>query len=851
MPNIAKININGTVADIKDTEARSDIATIQSALKKVSTSSDGFAPKVTSTSAYLRGDGTWSTPTDTTYAAATTKANGLMSSSDKSKLDGITSGAEVNQNAFANVVVGTTTVAADNTTDSLTLVGSNVTINPDATNDKVTIGITKDNVVSALGYTPPTTNTTYGTATTSADGLMSSSDKVKLNGIETGAQVNTITGVKGNAESSYRTGNVNITPANIGAVASSEKGAASGVVPLNASGTIDSTYLPSYVDDVLEYDSKDDFPKTGESGKIYVDISAEENNTYRWSGSKYILIAKNTNTTYTLTKSGSTITLNGSDGSTTNVSDSNTTYATATTSTDGLMSSSDKTKLNGIASGAQANQNAFSNIVVGTTTVAADNTTDSLTLVGSNVTINPDATNDKVTIGITKDNVVSALGYTPSASDTTYNVVSTGSNGLAPKVTNTSGFLRGDGTWATPTNTTYGTVSTSANGLAPKVTSTGAYLRGDGTWATPTNTTYAAATTAALGLVKTGSNITNSSGTISITKDNVTSALGYTPPTTNTTYGTGTTSVSGLTKLYTGTGSNTDGTMTQSAINSALSGKANSSHTHTKSQITDFPTIPTVNNPTITFTQNGSSKGTITLNQSGSSTIALSDTNTTYGTMGAATSSAAGSAGLVPAPASGKQSQFLRGDGTWATPTNTTYGTATTTANGLMSSSDKSKLDGVAANANNYSLPAATSSVLGGVKTGSNITNSSGTISITKDNVVSALGYTPPTTNTTYGTVSTSGNGLAPKVTSTSAYLRGDGTWATPTNTTYAAATSDALGLVQIGSNITNSDGTISITEDDVISALGYSPTTYGSATTAAEGLVKAAYVSDTTLVIF
>ena len=48
-----------------------------------------------------------------------------------------------------------------------------------------------------------------------------SAEKTKLSGIETGAQVNTITGVKGNAESTYRTGNVNLTPANIGAVPTS------------------------------------------------------------------------------------------------------------------------------------------------------------------------------------------------------------------------------------------------------------------------------------------------------------------------------------------------------------------------------------------------------------------------------------------------------------------------------------------------------------------------------------------------------------------------------------------------------------------------------------------------------
>ena len=76
-----------------------------------------------------------------------------------------------------------------------------------------------------------------------------------------------------------------------------------------------------------------------------------------------------------------------------------------------------------------------------------------------------------------------------------------------------------------------------------------------------------------------------------------------------------------------------------SKIKTALSGKAASSHTHTKSQITDFPTIPTVNNPTITITQGGATKGSFTLNQSGATTIVLTDNNTTYS---AATTSAAG-----------------------------------------------------------------------------------------------------------------------------------------------------------------------------------------------------------------
>lgn len=75
-----------------------------------------------------------------TYSDASTSSAGLMSTSDKSKLNGIASGAEVNQNAFSNVVVGSTTIAADSKTDTLTLTaGSNITLTPNATNDSITI----------------------------------------------------------------------------------------------------------------------------------------------------------------------------------------------------------------------------------------------------------------------------------------------------------------------------------------------------------------------------------------------------------------------------------------------------------------------------------------------------------------------------------------------------------------------------------------------------------------------------------------------------------------------------------------------------------------------------------------
>ena len=62
-----------------------------------------------------------------------------------------------------------------------------------------------------------------------------------------------------------------LTKSNIETGLGYARGAANGVAPLNSSSKIDATYLPSYVDDVLEYTAKANFPATGEEGKIYVD----------------------------------------------------------------------------------------------------------------------------------------------------------------------------------------------------------------------------------------------------------------------------------------------------------------------------------------------------------------------------------------------------------------------------------------------------------------------------------------------------------------------------------------------------------------------------------------------------
>lgn len=66
------------------------------------------------------------------------------------------------------------------------------------------------------------------------------------------------------------------------------KGQANGYAPLNGSSQIPQQYLPSFVDDVLEFANLAAFPATGETGKIYVAI--DTGRQYRWSGSAYVAI---------------------------------------------------------------------------------------------------------------------------------------------------------------------------------------------------------------------------------------------------------------------------------------------------------------------------------------------------------------------------------------------------------------------------------------------------------------------------------------------------------------------------------------------------------------------------------
>ena len=126
------------------------------------------------------------------------------------------------------------------------------------------------------------------------DNNYTTADKNKLTNIAEGAEVNVIDEIKVNgAVVSPTEKSVDITvpttAADVGAIPATEKGFANGVAELDSSGMVPSSQLPSYVDDVLEYDNQKSFPKTGEAGKIY--IAKDTNLTYRWSGTQYVEIS--------------------------------------------------------------------------------------------------------------------------------------------------------------------------------------------------------------------------------------------------------------------------------------------------------------------------------------------------------------------------------------------------------------------------------------------------------------------------------------------------------------------------------------------------------------------------------
>lgn len=449
------------------------------------------------------------------------------------------------------------------------------------------------------------------------------------------------------------------------------------------SGIIDAAHLPSYVDDVIEgYLDGGKFYTTksssgaysgeikAEAGKIYVDLS--NNKTYRWSGSAYVIISE-------------TIALGTTHSSAGYGDESHAAYNHSTS-----IGNPHKTTKADLGLGSVENK--------------------------SSATIRGE---------LTSANVTTALGYTPPKTDTnTWRPVQ---NNLTSTATDQSlSAAQGKalnekfGSYV-PTSRTVNGKALSANitlsagdvGAAPSShshsylplaggTMTGKINRGaGGSWISARNNVVVFGTTANSQAYNpvVGQKTSKGAWTVGNLTGDERLVFSYD---TDTDFNAGNNS-NNATYLPIGNSSQeiiTSTTIGLQSVNYAdIAGsvawsnvygrpssmpasdvyawaKASSKPSYSWSEISGRPTIPSVGNGTVTITQNGATKGTFTLNQSGNATIALTDNNTVY------------------------------------------------------------------------SLPAATSSTLGGVKVGSNITNSSGTISLTKANVTSALGYTPPTSDT-------------------------------------------------------------------------------------------------------
>lgn len=241
-----------------------------------------------------------------------------------------------------------------------------------------------------------------------------------------------------------------------------------------------------------------------------------------------------------------------------------------------------------------------------------------------------------------------------------------------------------------------------------------------------------------------------------------------------------------------------------------------------------------ISGKTITYTKGNGITGTITTQ------------DTTYPVMTGATSTSAGTSGLVPAPTTGQQSLFLKGDGTWATPTNTTYTAAS--GGGLSLSGTAFSISDTGVTAGKYGqssgstlsfggtfsipyitvnskgqatsissvsmkLPSAPTSVSGNAGTATKLLNSR-TISLSGDatgsvsfdgtqnaNIVVSINDMVGASSSASGK---SGFVPAPSTGKQNSFLRGDGTWATPTNTTYTASSGGGLTLSGTAFSITN-----------------------------------------------
>lgn len=599
----------------------------------------------------LRGsDGSTFNVTDsnTVYGNATASAAGLMSAADKAKLDGVAAG--------SNHV----TVDAELSADSTNPVQNKVI--KSALDGKSNTGHTHDDRY----YTESEINTKLNAKANSSH----THTKTQITDFPTSMPASDVYAwAKAASKPSYTIGEVS------GNLAASR-----------ISGTISAANLPSYVDDVLEFDSFAKFPTKGESGKIYTAL--DTNKIYRWSGTTYVVISD-------------TITLGTTHGTAGYGDESRAAYNHSTTTGNPHKTTKTDLGLGNVENKSSATirgelTKANVTTALGYTPPTTDTNTHYTTRIvagAASGTANAATTNGNTHINVTDDNTfrsgvtIKGTGATTVTSDASGNVTvnSTDTNtwrGIQNNLTSTftdqslsaaQGKILNEkfGSYV-PTSRTVNGKALSANitlsagdvGAAAAShshsylplaggTMTGKINRGaGGSWIQARNNVIAFGTTANSQAYNpvVGQKTSKGAWTVGNLTGDERLVFSYD---TDTNFNAGNNSHNAT---YLPVGGNSQEIITSATIGSQsvshantagsvawsnVSGrpfsmpasdvydwaKASSKPSYSWSEISGKPTIPSVGNGTVTITQNGTNKGSFTLNQSGNATIALTDTN--------------------------------------------------------------------------------------------------------------------------------------------------------------------------------------------------------------------------------
>ena len=756
--------------------------------------------------------------TNTTYGLASSTSNGLMSKEDKVKLDGVEAGAQVND---------VTSVAGR--TGAVVLTKSDVGLG-NVTNESKATMFTNASLTGTP--TAPTasssTNSTQIATTAFVQSLVNSkiaaSDAMIYKGTigSSGATITSLPDTTAKTGWTYKVltaGTYAGQKCEVGDMiicltdGSTSTTATWTVIQTNIDGAVTgpSSSVDSHVvtfngsTGKIVKDSGFTIGKSVPSNAVFTDTHYTTNiyagsgtaaNASTTNGNTKVTIADNTTVRRSVTIKGTGATTVTSDASgVVTINSTNTTYGVASTTANGLMSSSDKSKLDGIASG--ANKTTVDSALSSTSTNPVQNKVikaelDTKMDIEPIVLTNQDL-NDVMTTGLyaagggnsvtNKPDGLDAFGLKvyKAASSIVVQELTAGNIQRLSKYTRQYMYVSGsDGNewdeWKVSTSIfsstpvanhvvvaadSRGILKTSGFTIAKSVPSDAKF--------TDTIYTLPTASSSVLGGVKIGSNITLSSGVISLTKSNVTSALGYTPPTTNTntTYtfangnGSFTVTPSGGSSQTVSIGkpsaagtADRAGTLSTSRSIDGVNFNGSTNITHygtcsteagTAAKVVSLPnfTLTTGSRVVVKFTvTNTAANPTLNVNNTGAKAVYYRNAAISAGYLSANRT--------IEFVYNGTQYEAI-GD----FDTNTTYGVASTSSNGLMSTAMVSKLNEISNNANNYSHP------------------------------------------------TTPGNKHIPSGGSSGQILRwsADGTavWGNDNNTTYGQANSSTLGLVKIG----------------------------------------------------